>query len=158
MKILLLWYSKQTVCIKWGTCMSDYFCISNGVRQGRILSPKLFSVYVDDLSDKLIKSKIGCHIDNLCMNHVMYADDICLMATSPASLQELIDICYDFRVQNDLPNFNSSKSFCVVFKPKSYKLSCPILYMDNIEIKYTDNFIYLGFTFSLIKRMTTIII
>ena len=41
--------------------MSDYFCISNGVRQGEIISPKLFFVYVDDLSDKLIKSKTGCH-------------------------------------------------------------------------------------------------
>ena len=107
-RILLFWCSIQTVCIKWGTGMSDYFCISNGVRQGGILSQKLFSVYVDDLSDKLIKSKTGCHIDNLCMNHVMYADDICLMAPSPVSLQELIDICYDFSVQNDL-SFNSSK-------------------------------------------------
>ena len=33
------------------------------------------------------------------MNHVMYADDICLMAPSPAALQELIDICCDFSVQ-----------------------------------------------------------
>ena len=31
------------------------------------------------------------------MNHVMHADDICLMAPSPASLQELIDLCYDFQ-------------------------------------------------------------
>ena len=90
MRILLFWYSKQTVCVKWGTCMSNYFCISNGVRQGEILSPKLFPVYVDDLSDKLIKSKIGCHIDNLGINHVMYDDDICPMAPNPASLQELI--------------------------------------------------------------------
>ena len=51
--------------------MSDYFCISNRVRQGGILPPKLFSAYVDDLSDKLIKNKIRCHIDNLCMNHVI---------------------------------------------------------------------------------------
>ena len=85
--------------------MSDYFCISKGVRQGGILSPKLFSVYIDDLSDTLIKSITGCHIYNICMNHVMYADDICLMAPSPASLQELIDICYDFSIQNDL-SFN----------------------------------------------------
>ena len=35
-----------------------------------------------------------------------------------------------------------------VFKPKSYKLSCPILYMDNLELKYDDKFKYLGFTFS----------
>ena len=93
--------------------MSNYFCISKGIRQGGILSRKLFAVYVDDLSDKLIQSKIECHIDNLCMNHVMYADDICLMAPSPASLQELIDICYDLSIQNDL-SFNSSKSYYMV--------------------------------------------
>ena len=52
------------------------------------------------------------------MNHVMYADDICLMAPSPAVLQEFIDICYNFSVQRDL-SFNSSKSYCMVFKPKS---------------------------------------
>ena len=44
--------------------------------------------------------------------------------------------------------FNSSKSYCVVFKPKSYKLSCPRLYMDNQLLKYTDDIKYLGFTFS----------
>ena len=73
-KILLFWYSKQTVCVKCVRCISDYFSMSNGVRQGGILSPKLFPVYVDDFSDKLVKSKVGCSIDNLCMNHVMYAD------------------------------------------------------------------------------------
>ena len=36
------------------------------------------------------------------MNHVMYGEDICLMASSPATLQKLIDICYDFSVQNKL--------------------------------------------------------
>ena len=40
-RILLFWYSKQTVCVKWGRCISDYFSISNGVRQGGILSPKI---------------------------------------------------------------------------------------------------------------------
>ena len=63
-RILLFWYSKQTVCNKWGRCISGFFCISNGVRQGGILSPKLFLVYIDDLSDKLVKCKVGCYIDN----------------------------------------------------------------------------------------------
>ena len=48
------------------------------------------------------------------MNHVMYADDICLMAA--VALQELIDICYDFSVQNDL-SFIFSNMYCMVFKP-----------------------------------------
>ena len=65
----------------------------------------LFFVYVDDPSDKLVESKVGCSLYNLRMNHVMYVDDIYLMAPSPAALQELINICYDFRVRNDL-SFN----------------------------------------------------
>ena len=36
----------------------------------------------------------------------------------------------------------------MVFKPKSYKLSCPRLYMDNQLLKHTDDIKYLGFTFS----------
>ena len=66
------------------------------------------------------------------------------MAPSPAALQELINIYNDFSVRNDL-SFNSSKSYCMVFKPKSYKL-CPLLYMDSQVLKYADK--YLGFTFS----------
>ena len=64
----------------------------------------------------------------------MYADDICLMAPNPAALQELINICYDFSVRNDL-SFNSSKSYCMVFKPKSYKLSCPLASPFPLHIK-----------------------
>ena len=49
-RILLFWYTKQTMSVKWGNRVSDYFYVSNGVRQGVILSPKLYYVYVDDLS------------------------------------------------------------------------------------------------------------
>ena len=104
------------MCVKWGNRVSDYFYVSNGVRHGIILSLKLYYVYVDDLSDYLTKSQIGCHKDNACVNYVMYADDICLMTPSPEAFQKLINICCDFSVQNNL-SFNSSKSFCMVFKP-----------------------------------------
>ena len=70
------------MCVKWGKVNSASFNVSNGVRQGGILSPKLFAIYVDDLSHELTLCKSGCYIDDQCMNHVMYADDICLMAPS----------------------------------------------------------------------------
>ena len=93
-RILLLWYTKQTMGVKWGNCMADYFYICNGVRQGGILSLKLYSVHFDDLSDYLITNEISCQIDNVRVNHAMYADDICLMAPSPAAfiIQYLINI------------------------------------------------------------------
>ena len=52
----------------------------NGVKQGGILSPILFTVYMDKLLQKLSKSKLGCHIDRNYMGSFGYADDIVLLA------------------------------------------------------------------------------
>ena len=68
------------------------------LRQGGILSPVLFSFYMDDLSVLLSQSGVGCHIDDLCINHVFYADDLCLMAPCAIALQELINLCYDYSI------------------------------------------------------------
>ena len=69
------------MCIKWGQVTLDYFTIYNGVKQGGILSPNLFAVHVDDLSKQLIDARPGCFIEHQCINHVMYADDICFFSS-----------------------------------------------------------------------------
>ena len=56
--------------------MSNSFNVSNGVRQGSVLSPYLFAVYMDDLSSELNKVNAGCIVGNLKLNHIMYADDL----------------------------------------------------------------------------------
>ena len=56
--------------------ISSGFGVSNGVRQGGILSPYLFCVYMDDLSNKLNDIKVGCTIGATLINHLMYADDL----------------------------------------------------------------------------------
>ena len=62
-RTLCFWHRSQQLCIQWGKTRSSFFTISNAVRQGGILSPKLFSVYIDDLSNLLISSGIGCFLD-----------------------------------------------------------------------------------------------
>ena len=62
-RIIAFWYQTQTMCVKWGKVDSEYFNVSNGVRQGGILSPKLFAIYVDDLSHELTLCKSGCYIE-----------------------------------------------------------------------------------------------
>ena len=63
---------------------------NNGVRQGGVLSPLLFNVYVDELSDCLNKSGIGGSMNGTIINHMLYADDICIISLSSAGLQQCI--------------------------------------------------------------------
>ena len=55
------------------------------------------------------------------MNHLFYADDLCLLAPSAACLQKLVDqyMCSEYRFCNDII-FNTLKSERIVFKPKRY--------------------------------------
>ena len=60
LNILIEWYSKCFASVKWNNCLSAKFSISCGVRQGGVLSPLLFSVYINDVILKLQISRRGC--------------------------------------------------------------------------------------------------
>lgn len=81
-RILVFWYSTQNVFVQWGKVMSSGFHVSNGVRQGGIMSPLLFNVYMDDLSRELQTLPVGCCMSNCLINHLFYADDACLLSPS----------------------------------------------------------------------------
>ena len=134
-RILLYWYRTQTFCIKWGSTTSDFFNVSNGVRQGGILSTYLVIVYIDELSNMLNSAGIGCHIHTYCTNHVFYADDICVIAPSPSGLQGLLNICATFGLVNDV-EYNPIKSLCMVFKPRGFNLKCPDIYMNVNKLAF----------------------
>ena len=94
-----------------------------------MLSPKLFALYIDDLSVDLAICNSGCYIDDQCMNYVVYKDDICLLASSAIGLQRMLNVCFDFSIVSYI-NFNPIKSVCVVLKPKCSKLDCPKFKLD----------------------------
>ena len=95
--ILAYWYGRQTiknVCkiyVKWGSILSSPFRVGNGVRQGGLLSPSLFSLNMDDLSGQLRDCGTGCMMGNT----FMYADDL-------AGFQQLLNVCSDYGVKFDI--------------------------------------------------------
>jgi hypothetical protein len=107
-RVMSYWYANQCFFVKWGSVMSEPFNVTCGVRQGGILSPVLFNVYIDCLSVRLRSIPIGCHINSVCYNHLIYADDTVLLAPSPKALQTLIDVCVAFASEHDLI-FNTKK-------------------------------------------------
>ena len=61
LRILIYWY--HNTCIRYGDLLSTKFKVTNGVRQGGILSPYLFNVYVDELSEQLKMCNVCVMLD-----------------------------------------------------------------------------------------------
>ena len=60
-RLLLRWYKTQHLCVRWMGKSSEYFQVSNGVRQGGVLSPILFTIYMDSLFESLSACGRGCY-------------------------------------------------------------------------------------------------
>ena len=60
------------------------------------------------------------------------------MAPCAIALEELIGLCYEYSVNIDL-NLNATKSYCVAFTLKLYKLSLTSLHINHLPISYTDS-------------------
>ena len=99
--------------IRWGNTFSTSFCVSNSLKQGGIISPVFFNVYMYDLSCILNRSSIGGEI----VNHLSYADNFCRCLLS-AGTQKSIN-CSKVATEHSL-SYNANKScfFCVLKLPQ----------------------------------------
>ena len=89
---LMSWYSKSYVKVKWNDKFSDRFQILAGVRQGGILSPFLFALYIEDILIELRGQRNGCEIGRVYLGCFLYADDILLLSQSVYCMQSMLDI------------------------------------------------------------------
>ena len=143
-RLLMVWYSTQRFYVSWGNALSNSFKVTNGVRQGGILSPILFNMFIDELSVSLNAANIGCHINSLPVNHLFYADDSVLIAPSPQALQNLIRTCELYAKKFEL-TYNAKKSVCMAVLPKWLKnMSIPGIYLNDKLIKFKADHKYLG--------------
>ena len=142
--ILIAWHLSMTCRVKWDDVFSDEFAVPLGTKQGGISSPKFFSLYVDDLINVLRKSGVGCHIINLFVACVMFADDIALVSPSRSALQKLIHICESYCKKFCL-NFNAKKSKIMVFGRSHHDSFSPVV-IDSVPIECVSEWKYLGTT------------
>ena len=91
-RILRKWYQSTTSTVLWDGEQSHPFNIKQGVKQGAVLSPLLYSLFVNDLLVELEHSGLGVRIGSVFCGAPMYADDLALIASSPEDLQSMIDI------------------------------------------------------------------
>ena len=132
-------YAHQIMCVRWGSSVSSKFTVSNGVRQGGILSPFLFN---------LKECPTGCIAGGPIVNHLMYADDIVLLSPSATGLSLLLHVCGKYGLEHDI-RFNSKKSAVIIFRNSFLKdFSYPSFVMNGESIKEVPFVKYLGHVIS----------
>ena len=82
----------QEAIVRTGHGTTDWFKIGKGVRQGCILSPCLFNLYVEFIMQNagLDEAQGGIKIARRNINHLRYADDTTLMAESEEERKSLL--------------------------------------------------------------------
>jgi len=105
---------------------SDRFSVLNGVKQGGVVSPVLFCLYIDGLLDRLAKSKISCNFGSVYAGALPYADDHVLLAPTASAVRKLLRVCDEYAREYSVV-FNAKKSACMY--TVSQKTS-PFLYLS----------------------------
>ena len=119
-RTLVYVYEEQTGHVKLAGRRSGTFKITNGTRQGSVLSPALWCVYLDNLIQKLRNLKLGAHVAGVWMGATGYADDLLLLAPVRSVLAEMVRVCEDYGKQHNMvfstdPVPAKSKTKCMFF-------------------------------------------
>ena len=145
--VLENWFCKHKTIVKWEGFLSHEIALLAGVRQGGILFPFLFTLYVDSVLDLLESSGRGCFVNFECFNSFMYADDLILIrpTSSVTDLQSLLSLCANAFANLDL-SININKSHCLRVGPR-FNASCVNLTINGVPLNWVHSTKYLGITF-----------
>ena len=88
--LLKNWYGNLCCRVHWNDVLEEPFVVKCGVRQGGVLSPYLFAIYIDDLIAQLKQSGHGIYIEQLFVGCVCYAVCFLLWVTKASLYMQFI--------------------------------------------------------------------
>ena len=144
-------YKNSNAKVKLLNKLSAKIDILTGTEQGHPMSPELFKSYIHHLSE-LLNSMDNVNVpvlNGVKITHLLWADDLVLLATDPASLQKMVDQLHQYCSEWGL-SVNITKTAVMVFNRSGrlLKESLGFTY-GNITIPSARSYCYLGITFSL---------
>jgi hypothetical protein len=150
-RVLFCLYANNYVYVSWVGANSSSFLAYNGVKQGGVLSPVLFCLYMDGLLNRLSDAGVGCYMGDTYVGALAYADDIVLIAPTPSAMNRMLLICDEFAIEYNVL-FNASKTKCIYFCPKSrsnlllhrYNVCDLNFTLNGNAIEFVDRYKHLG--------------
>ena len=149
----LLWvYQEQSGCVKLGGRRSETFTLTNGTRQGSVLSPALWCIYLDDLLVELRSLKLGCYVAGVWVGACAYADDLLCMAPTRSMLQKMVSVCEQYGKTHNMvfstdpvPSKSKTKSMLVCGKDRVIQYPDPIK-LGERDLPWVESALHLGHT------------
>ena len=149
-RALIFVYEQQTAWVRWGKAKSSCFGVTNGTRQGSVLSPAFFAIYIDDLLKKLRELGVGCYIGEQFLGAAGFADDIVLLAPSRGAMEIMLATCEKFAAENNLKfstdiDPKKSKTKCIYMCGKMTNVQYPVsLQLYGVDLPWVTSAVHLG--------------
>ena len=141
-RMMLDLYQRQNVRTVWQKEFSSCFKTMNSIRQGGVISPVLYCVYVDVLLNALEDDGVGCRIGQHFLGAVGYADDLTLCAPSVSGLRRMLHTCEKFGEQFSV-KYNPTKTVCVLFS-RGNNMYEPAVYLSGSRLSWVKEVKHLG--------------
>ena len=139
-------YANDRACIKFKDQVSETFKINQGVRQGCVLSPILFNIFMADLPKLLDTSVSNVNMGTTKLNCLIWADDILLFSENEQGLTEMLKSLDKYCDVNKL-TINTDKTKCMIFN-KTGRTIRKHFYLRNSKLEIVRSYKYLGFLFT----------
>lgn len=123
---------------------TDKVKVNRGVRQGDTISPKLFTLALENIFKSLQWETKGINIDGSYLNHLRFADDIVLISNNRHELSDMVKQLNDASKKVGL-KMNISKTKIISNNEEH-------ILIDGIELENVEEYIYLGHTIKIGKE------
>lgn len=137
-------YNNTNSCVWDGTNISDEFLTTIGLKQGCMLSPTFFSIFIDDLVKTLPG---GARIGDMTVKILLYADDLVILAESPETLQLMINRLSEYCEKWNLI-INLEKTKAMIFQKGGRQARNEKWFYRQERIQITKEYKYLGVIFT----------
>jgi len=142
LRSMINYFEQLTLTVQINRSFSKVFKTKYGVKQGGPMSPRLFAIYVEPLTEKLREAKIGVKLGELIVNHVLYADDTSLLCYTVQELNDLLKIVMRFGKDYEI-KFNPDKTQYMVFGNSGKRRQVKPIF-NNVELEKVDTIKFLG--------------
>ena len=136
-------YQDVQCAVRVNGTLTNWFGVSSGVKQGCVISPTLFGIYVNDLAEEIKALQCGIDLGDRHVSIMLFADDIALISDTEEKLQQMLDCLKDWCTKWRM-SLNMSKTKVVHYRHSSMEHSKYEFKFRGETIEMNKKYKYLG--------------